>query len=118
MASARNAAASAAAVPAAAPAAAAAETVRGVAEDDDSTARSWQALSFALGEAPEARCAHAAVAWGPHRMLVHGGEGECGLLADVHVLLISRGAAPDGRCARWRWPSLHCGGTPPAPRRH
>ena len=97
---------------------------RAASEEDDSAGRSWQALSFAPGEAPAARCAHAAVAWGPHRMLVHGGEGETPLggrpplLADVHALLVSRGAAPDGRGARWRWAALHCGGTPPSPRRH
>ena len=57
-------------------------------------------------------------------MLIHGGEGACPvggrppLLDDVHVLLVSRGAALDGRGARWRWAALHCGGTPPAPRRH
>ena len=36
----------------------------------------------------------------------------------MHALLVSRGAAPDGRGARWRWAALHCGGTPPSPRRH
>ena len=52
------------------------EVPRGASDEDDSAARSWKTLSFAPGEAPAARCAHAAVAWGPHRMLVHGGEGE------------------------------------------
>ena len=113
------AAAATAAAGAAAPGAAAAVPVRapspsvpaaaaaaGAADQDGPAARSWQALSFSPGEAPAARCAHAAVAWGPHRMLVHGGEGACPvggrppLLADVHALLVSRGAASDGRGAR------------------